>query len=165
MLVNPISDIISNRRRTPMNLIETINQIVNERDSIFDHIALCSGVSELAYMILYIIETEKDKNWIQSDLADSFFFSRKSVNSAVSKLSNEGLIYLDSSTYNGNKKVLKLTDKGKEFSAKWIVPVIKASDESFLALNEEELRLMIELERKQLDAFKKIIKETNLISR
>ena len=58
-----------------MNLIETINQIVNERDSIFDHIALCSGVSELAYMILYIIETEKDKNWIQSDLADSFFFS------------------------------------------------------------------------------------------
>lgn len=148
-----------------MNLIETINQIVNERDSIFDHIALCSGVSELAYMILYIIETEKDKNWIQSDLADSFFFSRKSVNSAVSKLSNEGLIYLDSSTYNGNKKVLKLTDKGKEFSAKWIVPVIKASDESFLALNEEELRLMIELERKQLDAFKKIIKETNLISR
>ena len=148
-----------------MNLIETINQIVNERDSIFDHIALCSGVSELAYMILYIIETEKDKNWIQSDLADSFFFSRKSVNSAVSKLSNEGLIYLDSSTYNGNKKVLKLTDKGKEFSAKWIVPVIKASDESFLALNEEELRLMIELERKQLDAFKKILKETNLISR
>lgn len=148
-----------------MNLIETINQIVNERDSIFDHIALCSGVSELAYMILCIIETEKDKNWIQSDLADSFFFSRKSVNSAVSKLSNEGLIYLDSSTYNGNKKVLKLTDKGKEFSAKWIVPVIKASDESFLALNEEELRLMIELERKQLDAFKKIIKETNLISR
>lgn len=148
-----------------MNLIETINQIVNERDSIFDHIALCSGVSELAYMILYIIETEKDKNWIQSDLADSFFFSRKSVNSAVSKLSNEGLIYLDSSTYNGNKKVLKLTDKGKEFSAKWIVPVIKASDESFLALNEEELRLMIELERKQLNAFKKIIKETNLISR
>ena len=148
-----------------MNLIETINQIVNERDSIFDHIALCSGVSELAYMILYIIETEKDKNWIQSDLADSFFFSRKSVNSAVSKLSNEGLIYLDSSTYNGNKKVLRLTDKGKEFSAKWIVPVIKASDESFLALNEEELRLMIELERKQLDAFKKIIKETNLISR
>ena len=81
-----------------MNLIETINQIVNERDSIFDHIALCSGVSELAYMILYIIETEKDKNWIQSDLADSFFFSRKSVNSAVSKLSDEGLIYLDSST-------------------------------------------------------------------
>lgn len=148
-----------------MNLIETINQIVNERDSIFDHIALCSGVSELAYMILYIIETEKDKNWIQSDLADSFFFSRKSVNSAVSKLSDEGLIYLDSSTYNGNKKVLKLTDKGKEFYAKWIAPVIKASDESFLALSEEELRLMIELERKQLDAFKKKIKETNLISR
>lgn len=148
-----------------MNLIETINQIVNERDSIFDHIALCSGVSELAYMILYIIETEKNKNWIQSDLADSFFFSRKSVNSAVSKLNDEGLIYLDSSTYNGNKKVLKLTDKGKEFCAKWIAPVIKASNESFLALSEEELRLMIELERKQLDAFKKKIKETNLISR
>lgn len=148
-----------------MNLIETINQIVNERDSIFDHIALCSGVSELAYMILYIIETEKGKNWIQSDLADSFFFSRKSVNSAVSKLCDEGLIYLDSSTYNGNKKVLKLTDSGKEFCAKWIDPVIKANDESFLALSEEELRLMIELERKQLKAFKEKIKETNLILR
>lgn len=148
-----------------MNLIETINQIVNERDSIFDHIALCSGVSELAYMILYIIETEKGKNWIQSDLADSFFFSRKSVNSAVSKLCDEGLIYLDSSTFNGNKKVLKLTDSGKEFCTKWIAPVIKANDESFLALSEEELRLMIELERKQLKAFKEKIKETNLILR
>lgn len=89
-----------------MNLIETINQIVNERDSIFEHIALCSGVSELAYMILYIIETEKDRNWIQSDLADSFFFSRKSVNSAVSKLSDEGLIYLDSLPITGIRKYL-----------------------------------------------------------
>ena len=44
-------------------------------------------------------------------------------------------------------------------------PCYQASDESFLALSEEELRLMIELERKQLDAFKKKIKETNLISR
>lgn len=148
-----------------MNQIETINQIANERDSIFEHVALCSGMSELAYMILYILESEKEKSWIQSDLADTFFFSRKSVNSAVSKLVLQGYLTLDSLAYNGNKKVLKLTNKGDDFCKKWIDPVIKANDESLLELSEEELRLMIELEKKQLKIFKKKIEETKLISR
>lgn len=39
-----------------MNLIETINQIVNERDSIFDHIAL-----ELAYMISILSKRKRTR--------------------------------------------------------------------------------------------------------
>lgn len=144
--------------------LDEINQIINEREAIFQKFALSSGISELAYRILYIIRLDSDKEWIQSDLSDSYFFSRKSVNSAISKLIDLNFVYLDSKKYSGNKKVIRITKDGEKFVRIYIDPIIEADSSSFLDMKEEDQNKMVELEKIQLELFKEKIKKLKIIS-
>ena len=144
--------------------LDEINQIINEREAIFQKIALLSGISELAYRVLYIIRLDSEKEWIQSDLSDSYFFSRKSVNSAISKLIDLNFVYLDSKKYSGNKKVIQITKDGDKFARIYIDPIIEADSSSFLDMKEEDQNKMVELEKIQLELFKEKIKKLKIIS-
>lgn len=145
-----------------MARIDELNQTYNERDAIYDRISLLSGLSDLSFRILYYIRIVKDKEWLQSEIADTYFKSRKSVNSSVEKLTKEGIIMLSSNPGKGNRKTLVLTAKGKEFCKRWIDPIINADNQSFLRLSPEEQDIYLKLEKKALRLFKEELDKTGL---
>ena len=137
-----------------MTRIDEMNQLFNERDAIYDRISLQSGLSDLAFRILYYIRIEKNREWLQSEIADTYFLSRKSVNSAVEKLTKEGYVLLSSNPGKGNRKTMRLTEQGTEFCKRWIDPIIEADNQSFLKLDVQEQDIYLKLERKALALFK-----------
>ena len=137
-----------------MSYIDELNQIVNERDAIYEKIAFLSGLPSLSFRILYIMRSNSDKSFIQSEIADEYSYSRKSVNSALLVLKNKNYIELVSKKGAGNKKTLSFTREGEEFASKWVDPLIHADDNSFLRFTKEEQENMLFLERKLLILFK-----------
>lgn len=138
-----------------MARIDELNQTYNERDAIYDRISLLSGLSDLSFRILYYIRIVKDKEWLQSEIADTYFKSRKSVNSSVEKLTKEGIIMLSANPGKGNRKTLVLTAKGKEFCKRWIDPIINADNQSFLRLSPEEQDIYLKLEKRHFACSRK----------
>lgn len=145
-----------------MARIDELNQIYNERDAIYDRISLLSGLSDLSFRILYYIRIVKDKEWLQSEIADTYFISRKSVNSSVEKLVKEGIITLSSNPGKGNRKTLVLTTKGMEFCKRWVDSIINADNQSFLRLSPEEQDIYLKLEKKAPRLFKEELDKTGL---
>lgn len=145
-----------------MTRIDEMNQLFNEREAIYDKISLQSGLSDLSFRILYYIRIESSREWLQSEIADTYFLSRKSVNSAIDKLTQEGYILLSSNPGKGNRKTVSLTKHGNEFCSKWIDPIIKADNQSFLRLDVAEQDIYLKLERKALALFKEEILKAGL---
>lgn len=145
-----------------MSNIDERFSLINERDSIYDKWAIRSGLSSLAFRILYIRRTHPGKEYLQSELADAYYLSRKSVNSAALFLLGEGLIELHSVKGTGNRKQLVFSEKGIGFAEKWVDPIISADNESFLRLNEQEQKEVVALERKQLEFFKEELQKSTV---
>lgn len=141
-----------------MSYVDELNQIINERDAIYEKIALLSGLPSLSYRILYIMRVNKNKSFLQSEIADEYSFSRKSINSAVLVLKNKNYITLILEKGKGNRKFLSFTNDGEEFAKKWLDPYIQADDNSFYKLSKNEQENLIFLEKKLLNLFKDELK-------
>lgn len=147
-----------------MNQIDELNQILKERDSIYNVIANQSGLSQTSFHVLYFVRSESGEK-TQAQIADDFFYPRQSVNSACSKLVKEGLIELVIQKTKGHHKIVKLTEKGEEFCKKWVDLIIKADTECFNNLSKKERLIFLSLYHKQMDCFKSIINESEILKK
>lgn len=140
-----------------MTAIDELNMLYKEREAIYNRFSLLSGLPELSFRILYYMRINPETHWLQAQLADRYSLSRKSINSAVSRLANDGYLVLKNIPGNGNRKYMFFTEKGEEFCQKWIDSMIQADDNSFLQLSEEEQKALVILERKTLANFKEAV--------
>lgn len=148
-----------------MTRIDELNQLYNERESLYDRISSASGLSDLAFRLLYYVRMSPDKEWLQSELADTYFFSRKSVNSALDKLTKKGFVELRSNPGKGNRKTVAITEEGEAFCREWVDPAIEADNQSYLRLSEEEQVAYLKLESKALEFLKEELSKTKLLER
>lgn len=145
-----------------MALLDKLNQLYNEREAVYDKIAKKSQLSRTSFMCLYFIRMEKDEK-TQAEIADDFFYPRQTINSAIQKLVNDNLVFLTIQKTKGHHKFVHLTEKGEEFCEKWIDPMIKADNESYLSLSTSDQEAFLRLYQSQLEVFKKSIKESNIL--
>lgn len=145
-----------------MDLLDKLNQLYNERESIYEKIAKKSKLSHTSFMLLYFIRMEKMEK-TQSQIADDFFYPRQSINSAIIKLVNDELVILTTKKERGHHKLISLTEKGESFCRKWIDPIIEADSKSYCSLSIEEQELYLNLYESQLESFKDIIEKSNVL--
>lgn len=140
-------------KRDTQSQLKRFNQIYKEMDNVYHNYAKNSGLSDMAYWILYSM-AEEGKPFTQRDFCKSWSFAPQSVNSALKDLEKKGIISLESVPGNKKNKWICLTAEGEKFMSRVITPLIVKECETFEALSPEECELMLSLTQKYLCALK-----------
>lgn len=135
--------------------MKRINYLTTEIDAAYHEAALKLGLSDSTMLVLYTI-CNHGESCLVNDIIRLSGVSKQTLNSALRKLENEDVIYLEA--VGGKKKQVCLTDKGKALIKDTVLRVIEVENEIFDSWTEEERTLYVELTQKYLFSFKEKIK-------
>lgn len=129
------------------SIIDQIEQQRKEQDAIYHSVAVRHGLSDTALWVLYILSiTEGDCT--QQDLIRQCFFSKQTVNTAVTGLVKKGLLTLEMIPGTRNLKRLLLTEEGKAAAAQNVQLMREAEKRAYGTLSEAELEQYLALTEK-----------------
>lgn len=131
--------------------INRINCLTEEIDSLYHQAALKLGVSDTVLFVLYMLHMNEGKCLLY-DIYKSSGISKQTVNSAVRKLENEEMIYLEKC--NGKSKMIYLTEKGKKYASQTAAKLFDAECKALSGWAEEEIDLYVKLIEKYSADFK-----------
>ena len=123
----------------------------SEIGALYHDSALRAGLSDSVMNILYTIETF-GAECTQSNICRLTGISRQTINSAIRKLENEGILYLEAESR--KNKPIRLTEKGQALVNEKVLPVIAAEQAIFDSWPEEERQMLLALTRKYLNDFR-----------
>ena len=133
------------------DFINTFNELSYDIDGLYSRFALSSNLSDSELWILYIILLNGGEA-SQCDVCKAFCVSRKTINSAVTKLEKKKI--LERRSGEGKKVLLSLTDTGKVLAQKTAVPLIKAENEAVKGWTDEEKSMLLDLTKKYYEGLK-----------
>ena len=135
-----------------MDRLSEYNGIFKEADEVYHNIAKTLGLSDCAFWILYCLRTEGGA-LTQSEICNTFYQPKQTVNSALKKLELDGCIELSERADRRSKQIL-LTQKGITLAEESVDRVIGAERTAMSRLDEAEQEAFIRLFRKYTDLLK-----------
>ena len=127
-----------------------------EIDAVYHDAALRLGLSDSALMILYTVCTYGE-SCLLYDITRLSGVSKQTIHSALHKLADEGVVYLE--PVSGRKKRVCLTETGKAFAEQTVLQVIEIENGIFGGWTEAEREMYIGLTQRYLSAFREKVKE------
>lgn len=134
--------------------LRRFNLLLSEIESAYHDAALKLGMSDSVMLILYTICCGGGE-CLLGDITSGA--SKQTINSALRKLEADNVVYLK--TFEGRKKKVCLTEKGRQLVKDTVLRVIKIENEIFGLWSDEEKDIYIELTQRYLTTFKEKIKE------
>lgn len=132
------------------------NHILSEIDSVYHEIALKQGFSDSIMMVLYTL-ADNNGSCLISELVKQAGISKQTINSALRKLEDEDIIYLESA--GGKSKRILLTEKGQSVVHETVDKVIAIENKIYGSWNPEEWALYVKLTERFLHELREEIKE------
>lgn len=132
------------------------NHLLGEIDSIYHESSLKLGITDSVSKILYTI-CIVGNSCLLNDICKRTGLSKQTVNSALRKLEDENIIYLEA--VNGKSKKVCLTENGITFSQKTAWQIIKMENDIFDSWSHEDVKKYLELTEKYLSSLKERIHE------
>lgn len=132
------------------------NRILSEIDAVYHEIALKQGFSDSIMSILYII-ADNDGTCLISDLVKQSGLNKQTINSALRKLEEESILYLEAA--GGRSKRIVLTEKGTSVVHNTVDRVIAVENKIYSSWKQEEWTLYLELTERYLNELKEKMKE------
>lgn len=127
-----------------------------EITSLYHEAAVKMGISDTVLNILYAL-CEKEGQCLQSDIFRLTGISRQTINSAIRKMEKDGLAYLEQGE--GRNTMVCLTEKGRDFSRKKILPLFQIEDKIWGEWTVDEQEKYILLTQRYRDSLKKYLHE------
>lgn len=125
------------------------NRLYKEQDDLYHSFALAFGLSDSAFWVLYAL-CESDQTYTQNELCAVWFYSKQTVNSAINLLVKDGYVVLKPIEGTRNRKAVLLTEAGKAFCKKTILPLLDAERRAFARFTNEERTAYLSLWERQL---------------
>lgn len=120
--------------------IGSFNFLMSKIDVVYHEVALRLGITDSSMLILYALCSNNGECMLGDIISGA---SKQTINSALCKLEADKIIYLE--TFNGRKKKVYLTEKGKEFVKDTVLRVIKVENDIFSSWSDEERKIYIGL--------------------
>lgn len=136
--------------------MKRFDHITKEIDAAYHEAALKLGLSDSAMLILYTIANH-GQDCLLSDITRLSGARKQTVNSAIRKLENDEIVYLEPA--GGKKKRVHLTEKGEEVVKDTVCKIIDIENKIFVSWQKRERDLYLELTQRYLTAFKEEIKK------
>lgn len=118
------------------------NNLYTEITAVYHEITTKMGLTDSAATILYNICTFGD-SYPLGEICRRSGISKQTANSAIRKLEQEGIVYLEA--IDGKSKKVCLTEKGKHLAEETILKMMKAEDSIYSSWSEEDLEKYLEL--------------------
>lgn len=131
--------------------IHKINYLTAELDALYHQASLKIGLADSAMCVLYAIH-DNGESCLLSDIYKQFGISKQTVNSAIRKLEDDGIIYLEQ--FKGKSKIVLLTEKGKQYVTETVARLVKAETNALEIWSGEEIDIYISLIEKYVSTFK-----------
>ena len=122
--------------------INTINQKINELSSLYRTAAIKSGISDGEISIWSILLYSQEE-YSQQDLANMLFLPKQTVNSIISNLVRKGLVFLEHIPGTRNRKVVRLTEDGREYGRIRIMWIFRAEETAMEETEPKEMQAYI----------------------
>ncbi len=134
--------------------MQRFNLLMSEIDTAYHDAALKLGMSDSVMLVLYTL-CFCGGECMLGDITSGA--SKQTINSALRKLESEGIVYLE--TFEGRKKKVYLTEKGRQLAKDTAFRIIEAENEIFASWSDEEKSIYIDLTQRYLADFKQKVKE------
>lgn len=144
-----------NPKKVSQSLLQ-YNALIRETDELYHNVAKNLRLPDCAFWILYSLR-ESELPLTQSDICNSLYYSKQTVNSALKKLETDGYIALCSLS-DRRRKQLHLTEKGYLLTANTIDRVIDAELEALSDLSEQDRALFLAVFEKYTTILKQKMK-------
>ena len=132
------------------------NHLNTEIEGVYHEAAWRLGLSDSAMFILYTI-CEHDGSCLLGDITRLSGISKQTINSALRKLENDGIVFLEPA--GKKKKKVCLTEKGKRTVKDTVCRLIEIENNIFSSWKAQERELYLELTQRYLTALKEGIHE------
>lgn len=132
------------------------NYLLGEIDATYHEASLKLGLSDSAMKILYAI-CDVGEGCLLQDICFDTGLSKQTINSALRKLEEEEILYLE--PFNAKSKKVYLTDKGRKLTEKTAYRILRAEDDIFASWDREDVEKYLELTEKYLLCLREKIKE------
>ena len=126
------------------------NNIFKKEDDLYRNAARLLGCSDCEFWILYTLRVE-EAPVTQSDMCAILGYPKQTVNSALKKLEQEGLLTLSGGRGRGGRPIC-LTETGMKLAEQPVDFVIEAEQRALLDLSSEEQAQLLTLMRRYNDA-------------
>lgn len=132
------------------------NHLVSETDAAYHEAALKMGMSDSTMQIMYIL-CDKGGDCPLGEICRLSGISKQTINSALRKMEEEKLIYLEG--IGGKKKRVCLTGEGKELAERTVMKLIEIENSILASWPKEELERYLESTERYLVELRKKIRE------
>lgn len=110
--------------------LEVINQQIKEIAGVYRGIVSRSGISENEFWIWYTLIIMGGE-YSQQDICSSWSLSKQTVNTIVTHMVQKGLALLEVVPGTRNRKIIRLTEAGKNYGESIVRPVSEAENRAF----------------------------------
>lgn len=124
--------------------IQALNQQFKELAAIYHQAAMKCGISDSEFWVLYALLV-LDAEYSQQDICDRWSLPKQTVNSVITNLVKKGYVFLEIIPGTRNKKIIRLTQTGKEFADHTISYIIQAELRAAAKLSHQERETYIAL--------------------
>lgn len=131
--------------------VRDVDAIYRESDRLYYGVARDCGLSIASFWALVTIVINGGAT-TQAAIANEYFYSRQTVNSAVKNLEAKGLVAIACEGDDRRRKQVSLTPAGQAFCVEHICPAIDAEQRAFETLSVEERKEFVRLVRSYTDA-------------
>lgn len=132
------------------------NYLINEIEAVYHESSVKFGLSDSVAKILYAICDYGEGCSLQHIIRYTGM-SKQTVNSALRKLEDEEIIYLE--LVDAKSKRLYLTEKGKKLAKETAGRVLQVEDKIFASWKKEDVNKYLELIEQYLNDLKREIRE------
>lgn len=131
--------------KTDFERIHRFNCLASDLDALYHQAAKKLGISDSALCVLYMIH-ENGTHCPLSDIYKKTGNSKQTIHSAVRKLEQEGILYLEQP--HGRAKEVCLTEQGKRYVMQTAARLFEAECSAFHSWTEEEISTYLQLMKK-----------------
>lgn len=133
-----------------------LNHLMSETDAAYHEAALRLGMSDSTMQILYTL-CDRGGDCPLGEIRALSGVSKQTINSALRKLEDEGIVYLEG--MDGKRKRVCLTERGTKLARRTVVRIMEIENGILDSWPKEHVEQYLELTRKYLAAFREKARE------
>lgn len=143
-------------KQSETTMIHRFNRITDEITALYHRASRKLGFSDSEMIILYML-CDYARGLTQSDIINATGMSKQTINSAISRMVQNGWIMLGERT--NHRKEIRFTQKGETISREVIQPFIAAEDHLFEGWTEPEKEQFLALNQRYRDALSTMVEQ------
>ena len=141
-------------------LIDIINNRIKKLNSLYHMAAIKSNISD-GEVDIWSVLLNTDDEFSQQDLCETLSLPKQIINSLVSGLIKKGFVFLEHAQGSRNRKIIRLTDKGRRYGNERIKWIFETEQRAMEDTDPQEMQVYIIMLEKYIKCFRKEIEESS----